>query len=54
MQSDQNDRYAFILTADARRYVLIQILLIASIVILFSNEWHSKDLEGNEIKPQRD
>ena len=40
--------------ADAKRYVLVLNLLIVSIVLPFANEWHSKDLEGDEIKSQGD
>ena len=40
--------------ADAGRYVLVLNLLIVSIVLPFVNEWHSKDLEGDEIKSQGD
>jgi hypothetical protein len=53
MQTDQNVRYALILTADAMRYVHVQILTIVSIMVLFVNEWHSQDLKGNEIQSQR-
>ena len=49
MKSDQTTRYAPGLAADAERYVLVQILLIVSLMLLSPNEWHSKDLEGNEI-----
>ena len=54
MQSDQLTRYASALAADAGRYVLVLNLLIVSIVLPFANEWHSKDLEGDEIKSQGD
>ena len=54
MQTDISTRYASENAADARRYVLIQDSHIVSIVLSFLNEWRSKDLEGNEIKSQRD
>jgi len=54
MQSDRSTGYASETAADARRYVLVQILLIVSLMLLSQNEWHSKDLEGNEIESQRD
>jgi hypothetical protein len=54
MQTDLTSHYASCEAADARRYVLIQVLHLVSIMLLFINEWHSKDLEGNEIKSQRD